>query len=618
MNFPRLPFRPIGRCVAGSLLSLWLGLAVGAPGSTVPGADAAQPKSQTEPARERENYAIEIEAPESIAKAIRTQTFLGRWQRRDDYDPDQFAGIVERVHDEVQAILRAQGYFSGRVELTQTRARVRIKVITGARTTVVEAAIDITGPVLNQARLVKSVREGWALPVGSFFDSEAWSAGKRALVEALAREGYLRARIVDSEARVDVARTTVALRLKVDSGARIAFGDLHIGGLSRYPETLVRNLRTFTPGDPYTLDQLLAFQTRLRNAGYFSGASVLPDLLALERDPSAQRVPILVEIAEQQLKRTVLGVGFSTDEGPRGQIGYEDRRVFGTTWRLETTLIASARRQRAFANARSPSDPGGHFFGIGSRVERADVEGERTVRTNTYVGRGRRLGETETFLSLQYQVEQVRLDATAGAAATTDSRRALVLGYSWNRRRVDSVVDPRRGYTISAQVSGARAGLASDRSFVRFYGRAMRFVPMPADSMLAGGTLILLGELGWVAASARTDIPSENLFRAGGAQSVRGYAYQSLGVTEGAATVGGRYLAVASAEYQHPIREGLAGAVFYDVGNATDATDAGLHLVAGYGLGLRWRTPVGPINLDVAYGEARRAWRVHFSVGYTF
>src|SRR5690606_24080993 len=157
----------------------------------------------------------------------------------------------------------------------------------------------------------------------------------------------------------------------------------------------------------------------------------------------------------------------------------------------------------------------------------------------------------------------------------------------------------------------------SNRSFVRFYGRAMRFIPMPRRSFLAGGTLVALGELGWVAAGSRRDIPSENLFRAGGSHSVRGYGYQTLGVQEAGATVGGRYLGVASLEYQHPVTESIAAAVFYDVGNATDSTHD-FKAVAGYGVGMRWRTPVGPLNLDLAYGEEARRWRIHFSVGYTF
>ena len=77
------------------------------------------------------------------------------------------------------------------------------------------------------------------------------------------------------------------------------------------------------------------------------------------------------------------------------------------------------------------------------------------------------------------------------------------------------------------------------------------------------------------------------------------------------------YLLLGSLEYQHPVREGMSAAVFYDIGNAVDSVHD-YRAVAGYGIGLRWRTPVGPINLDLAYGADVHKVRWHLSVGYTF
>jgi translocation and assembly module TamA len=57
--------------------------------------------------------------------------------------------------------------------------------------------------------------------------------------------------------------------------------------------------------------------------------------------------------------------------------------------------------------------------------------------------------------------------------------------------------------------------------------------------------------------------------------------------------------------------------VFYDRGDAADTTDT-LRPVAGYGVGVRWRSPVGAINLDVAYGEQTGKYRLHFTLGFTF
>ena len=192
-----------------------------------------------------------------------------------------------------------------------------------------------------------------------------------------------------------------------------------------------------------------------------------------------------------------------------------------------------------------------------------------------------------------------------------------MLGYAWNLRRLDSPVDPRRGYTISAQLSGAREGLATDETFIRFHTRAMRFFPMPETSRWRNGTLIALGEIGLVNTDNPDEIPTENLFRTGGGRTVRGYRYLSLGVPEDGSVIGGRYLFVASLEYQHRMTDLYSLAAFVDVGDAADSRSA-IDPKLGYGLGVRFRTPVGPINLDLAYGQEIERWRAHFSVGYAF
>jgi translocation and assembly module TamA len=161
-------------------------------------------------------------------------------------------------------------------------------------------------------------------------------------------------------------------------------------------------------------------------------------------------------------------------------------------------------------------------------------------------------------------------------------------------------------------MDAAAQALLSDRDFLRGYGRAVWFHPFGARDQV-----VVRGELGVVAASGRDGIPSDFLFRAGGDQSVRGYAYQSLGVREGEAIVGGRWLAVASVEYVRWFTPQWGAAVFIDTGDAADTLDA-LEPVQGYGVGARWKSPVAPLNLDIAYGQEAEGVRLHFSVGFSF
>jgi translocation and assembly module TamA len=570
------------------------------------------------------NYELKVDALGELVEPIRTRTLVGRWIDDPGFDAEQMPLFLERAKTEAEAIAQAAGFFSAHAEVSYepgTAGRlpvVRIDVDAGARTTVNRFDFVLEGPPQVQARLQKlhdRLVERWPLPEGSFFRSAPWQSGKRLLIDALQQRGYVRARIVDSEARVDPGNTTAALTIRIDSGPRLDFGPMTIEGLSRYDASIVRALAPWEAEgrQPYDFDEVLAFQARLRTSGYFDSAEVLPDFAAVLADPRLETVPLRVELSERREQRVTLGVGISSDEGPRALLGYDHRNVFDKGWQLESGVLLQRVRRRVFASLRTPQKASGHYYQGGVRLERFDVQGELTDKQTAFIGEGKRSGDTDRFLSLQFQTEQ----RNVRGIGDVESTRALTLGYTWSTKRLDSLLDPRRGYTIDAQVSGASRSLLSDRSFVRVHTRAMRFWPMPGDSFLDGGILIGLAEIGQVFAAGRDGIPSENLFRTGGTSTIRGYDFLSLGVREGDAIVGGRVLALGSLEYQHPVRRDWYAAAFVDAGDAAD-TWGRYHAVAGYGVGARWRSPVGPVSIDLAYGEAVRDWRVHFSVGYAF
>jgi translocation and assembly module TamA len=152
----------------------------------------------------------------------------------------------------------------------------------------------------------------------------------------------------------------------------------------------------------------------------------------------------------------------------------------------------------------------------------------------------------------------------------------------------------------------------STRTFGRVAGRFAWWLPFTG-----GNELNFRAEGGAVLAPSRTGIPSTLLFRTGGDTTVRGYAFESLGVQDGDAVVPGRYYAVLSLDAIHWVSPAWGLAAFIDAGNAVDSvSDARLAL--GYGVGARVRTPLGPFRLDLAYGQETHQVRVHFSVGLTF
>ncbi len=189
----------------------------------------------------------------------------------------------------------------------------------------------------------------------------------------------------------------------------------------------------------------------------------------------------------------------------------------------------------------------------------------------------------------------------------------MVPGFSWTRRNVDNPMFPRSGNIVSAQTGFAVSRLLTDQSFVRGYGRIKHYLPIGSRD-----SIVLRGEMGAVfTVGGGAAIPASLLFRAGGSDSVRGYGNQSIGNLQNGTVFPTKYLLTASTEYQHWISPEWGGAVFYDVGTAADNW-FGRTIYQGVGAGARWLSPVGPLNVDLAYGVEVRKMRLHVSLGIAF
>jgi len=156
----------------------------------------------------------------------------------------------------------------------------------------------------------------------------------------------------------------------------------------------------------------------------------------------------------------------------------------------------------------------------------------------------------------------------------------------------------------------SRSGI--NDTFLYGYGRYMRYFELGKNDQL-----ILRGEAGHTQADDIDRVPNDFLFRAGGAGSVRGYAYQELGAKTGTAVLGSRSLIVGSTEYVHWFTGQWGGAIFYDIGDADDKL-FDVKWAKGYGVGARWKTLAGPLALDVAYGQRDRRWRIAFAIAIAF
>jgi translocation and assembly module TamA len=523
---------------------------------------------------------------------------------------------VREVRRRVPEIAAAEGYFSATVEVDWEgeREAAKIVVVPGPRTTIaavdIEFAGDLAGDGEERAARRGELRKAWALEPGHFFRSADWEEAKRALQEKLVEEDYAAGELVDTEAQVDADTASARLRLKVDSGPRFTLGVPVITGLTHYPQSILQNVVDIRPGERYRQERLVALQRALQNGPWFSSVVV-----EIDRDPSTfERVAVKISVIERPRREVGLAVGYGTDAGVRGEVAFRDRNLLDRGFDLQSALRADRQRQIGYADVYLPQRLFGPWLrntpskdSVGVLAEHTDIQGLETRRFAVAGYRQFTIEPVEARVGLSYQVER-----TSPAGSEDNLKRALapVVALTW--RHVDDLFDPKRGGVLNVQVAAGAKALASTQDFLKTYAQYQMWIPVSLNDQL-----LLRGELGRTFAFSREGIPEDFLFRAGGSRSVRGYAYQSLGAHEGDAVVGGRYMATASADVIHWFTSQWGGAVFVDVGDAADSI-SDWNPNRSYGFGARYKTPAGPLALDLAYAERERKFRIAFSVTVAF
>ncbi len=560
------------------------------------------------PVAAQDSFEVRLEAPDDVRAVLEQHV---RLLKRDNQAlPPQQAdrvAMTRRARREIAELLATEGYFSPRVRFDrEDPANWVLEVEPGPRTEIEAVDISFTGDLAvsgegGQAYL-ELLRASWGLPVGQPFRQSAWDGAKTALLDAVSARRYAAARIAESRAEIDPETARARLRVRIDSGPAFYLGELEVEGLEYLPADLVARYSQLRPGSPYDREALLAFQTDLQNTPHFG--SVIVDI---ERDPTlAAAVPVRVQVTEALPRYAGVGAGYSTNTGARVEFSYRDSNLRKRGWEFSTGLRLEQRRQALYADVFLPPR-GRNRDSFGALVERSDLEGLKIDSQAVGATRTTLRGDIETQLALRLQHEKIE---PAGGEAR--SSNTLTANWTWIKRAVNDLLDPTDGYLLEFQLGGGPKIALAEQDFLRLYSRFVRYQPV-------GGTdvFILRGEAGATLAETRQGIPQDFLFRTGGAQSVRGYDYQSLGVQEGNATVGGRYLATASAEYVRWFQPQWGAAFFVDAGDAADTRDD-FDLRVGYGLGARWRSPAGPLAIDLAWGHQERRLRLHFGVAIAF
>lgn len=521
---------------------------------------------------------------------------------------DASDALVRRVHGRAAAqmakSLQPFGYYHAEIDSTlELEGRTwmaRFVVDPGVPTTVVSSDVEVAGPGAEDASVKTAIAE-FAPKIDAQLDHRIYEASKNRIEDTLNERGYLDAEILQKRVGVRLANHSARIELKFQSGPRFTFGNTSYEG-SQLPDDVLSGYLPYEQGKPYRLDGLVELQQRLLDSDYFSEVEVSTD----KEHAVDQTVPILVRVSPA--KRTVYtgGVSFGTDSGA-GVLGSMTRRwvnqsghKFSSRAELSQRLSSLSGQYRIPLRAADRESIG---ISVGYRDEETDTSTQKVSTLQVS-----KLREHDQGL-LAYGLAAQIGDFDAGGIPGKST--LFYPEVRWTRRLADDFLNPRQGWALSVDARGAPKGLGGDAAFAQLHAEAKLLRPIgDSDRWFAR---LALGAL-WT--DDFDKMPPELRFYAGGDRSLRGFGYQTLGPPNALGNVGGgHYLAVGSFEYEKHLFGDFGLASFVDAGNAFNTGD--FELAAGVGVGLRWRSPVGLVRVDLAHPVAGdgSGLRLHLTIG---
>lgn len=545
---------------------------------------------------------IEGELIENARAHLSMQRYVDR-----DVSAAQVRLLYQQAPEELRAALRPYGYYHAEVtselnETGQNDFHAVFRVEPGNPVIVRDVRTRVQGPAADLAE-VQAALEQFQLHRGERLVHAAYENGKAAIDQAMREAGFFSAELVRHRLAVNPTTHSAEIDLVWQSGERYRLGQVNFAD-APFREGFLQGYVPWQRGDDYDADAVLKLQRRLIETEYFEVVSVQPDLSNVQ---SSRQVPVDVLLRPDERTLYTAALFASTDTGPGGRVGVERRWINRRGHKASGELEYSSRLQEASLQYQIPQ-PGPYRRNYGFGAAYTDEETNSSVARMTSVAavnaRERWYGFDRT-LGLQYVESNFEIGG---------ERRRSDLLYAeggLTRRVADDEIFPRTGYSLDIVGRASAGGWLSDTHLLSLRVRG-KWITSLSDV----DRLLLRGEVGAMTVGDFADLPPRLRFFAGGDRSIRGFDYQEIGArTSAGRVIGGKYLAVASVEYERYFFGDWGAALFVDAGDAF-TRDYQTHV--GAGIGVRWQSPIGVVRLDLAHAvrsDVAEGWRIHLMIG---
>ena len=578
-------------------LWLWAALCVAAPSSGAASAQAARVSLEIE--------GITGELRDNVESLLSLSTTA---KSGDTVSTLRIRRLFARAPGQIEDALQPFGYYQPTITsdlATGERWVARFTIDPGPVTMIGGVAARLDGPG-RQDSVIQQAVAAFPLAPGDTLIHARYTAGKTAIAQAALDRGYLDAAFDTAQIRVDRERQTADIVLDLATGPQYLFGDVRLDQDAVDPRIL-QGYIDIIPGEPFDMRQLREIQARLSGTSYFSQVEVR----AMRDSAQGLDIPVAVVLTTRAAQHFNIGVGYGTNTNLRVTLNADFRRLNAKGHHANLNVrVSSIEKSMSARYSIPPIYPLTTLLELFTGFALLDPVSYRTEKFVLGSDISGTRGRWRETLSLSYSHE----DYVVGTVDTGTSN-LVIASANFTRVVADNNIFATKGTRVGILARGAIEGFLADATFLELTLPAKAIV-----SFLGNGRVITRAELGAIMTGKLSSLPPTARFFTGGDRSVRGYDYLSLGPTDPAGNViGGDALIVVSAELNYFFYGDFGASAFYDAGNAllgfSDIT-----LFQGAGAGVRWRSPIGPIGLDLAWalsldGTPRR---IHITLGPDF
>ena len=538
--------------------------------------------------------------------------------------------LVRRAEQDMELLerlLRSEGYYDGtlryQIEPETEPVEIALQVEPGPRYAL--ASYDILYlPAEGDSQPQGAPRNAnhLGLEIGEPARARQVLEVQANLVAELHNSGYPQAELQDRRVVVDHTTRAMEVTLTIELGPYIELGHLRFVGLDRVREDFVRQqVSGYQTNKPYSLKRLNALRSELESTGLFTEIVVTADEPDFGSGSGTKKDvrPVVIEVKERKHRSVGFGLRYATSEGISSNLYHENRNVFGGGQKLRNEADISGTEQTFATLVERP-----HFFHpkqslVGSFKAKSaalDAFDEESLVVTAALNR-----PFSNNLTASLGIE-VDISRTQDSFGTQDARLVSVpLALKFDN--TNDLLDPSRGYKAALRIAPHIGEAGTGILFARIELDGSAYVSLLSDKSL---TLAARTRFGVLTYSETNELPADERFFAGGAGSVRGYAFQEVGPLdlEGVPT-GGRSALEAGLELRWRFLEKWGVVPFLDAGGVFDEQypDFQENIQVGAGLGVRYYTSLGPVRLDLAMPVNRRSriddpFQVYLSLGQAF